>query len=291
MAHLALARAHGHGSVAFERLDVVEAFPDALLEVLLGDVLAEADELLTTGDGDGEQSAVTRGGGRPVPRRAQVSGLRDPAGFPRQLRRGLASGPPPLQQNGGQLAPAGHLPGHEEARGKIRGNEQTEGWIETQPRPGLPQQTGRGLEAPRQADQLRAHRPRPAGDHTAFAVEADEPGALDVAVADGLADGGRGQHRHAGTPDFGQGGGLRQHGTSIGQGHHLDPGGQQVERHIRSAAFCCDHEGAGAGLDPIQGQQSLRRRGQHHARQVVPLKDQGMLEAACGDEDAPGPHP
>ena len=47
-AHLALARAHEDRAVALERLDVGEALRDALLELLDGDVLAEADEPLAS---------------------------------------------------------------------------------------------------------------------------------------------------------------------------------------------------------------------------------------------------
>jgi len=45
-AHLALTRAHADGRVTLERLDVVEALGDGLVDVLDGDVFAEADEAL-----------------------------------------------------------------------------------------------------------------------------------------------------------------------------------------------------------------------------------------------------
>ena len=67
MAELALARAHGHGRVALGELDRVEPFGDRALDVLVGDVLADADEALALAGG----AVVGRGGDR---------GLRDLAG-------------------------------------------------------------------------------------------------------------------------------------------------------------------------------------------------------------------
>ena len=58
----ALAGAHRHGRVALRELDRVEALGDRPLEVLVGDVLADADEALVLAGG----AVVGRGGNRPA---------------------------------------------------------------------------------------------------------------------------------------------------------------------------------------------------------------------------------
>ena len=65
-AHFSLARAHIHGRVALQCLNVVEAFGNGLMQIFLGHILAQADEALAVADvklgenaGPGEDSIVS----------------------------------------------------------------------------------------------------------------------------------------------------------------------------------------------------------------------------------------
>ena len=110
MAELPLARAHGHGRVALGQLDRVEALGDGALHVLVGHVLADADEALALlrgaverGCGNGDVADLAGGRADDLDPVGEVGGDEDPAPVVVLDLRARVG-----EERVGGLAPAGH---------------------------------------------------------------------------------------------------------------------------------------------------------------------------------------
>jgi hypothetical protein len=79
---------------------------------------------------------------------------------------------------------------------------------------------------------------------------------------------------------------VRPLGPEIGDARDLDAGLDQIQRRAVTVAVGGGNDGPVAGAHRVVPHQPLRRRGVHHARQVVVAEHHGLLVRAGGDHHA-----
>ena len=279
LAHPPLAGTHRHRRVALQQLQRVEALVDREVDVVGGDVLAEAGEALAV-PAAGPRG---RGGLRPDAIASasleRLSGLGESGALlivtEAHGHRRLGSRQQPRRLRVGVTC---HRAGRVDVRRRLAGN--------VSPALGIPFRLGTGLQ------EQRARRDAAPGDgqqvavETAFGLEVGLPvipqfgdhRALDPLAAIGLDHHGAGQQRDVLRCQAGRELVIRPTGTGVSHRRHRDSGVAQGEGGLESAVGGrCDHR-APTRPDPIQRRESLRAGAEHHPWQVVALEHQGLLD-------------